>query len=138
MSDTYQAVYDAVRSRFDPIDSGRVIAAIVSCFDFSNARAILQQEFMGVAYEHMRPSVLFRPKVAIDGNQWCALYGDNLQDGIAGFGDTVAEAMVDFDKSFTAFKANQCAATPKKEPLGAEMAGCFEQILKTITDGPND
>lgn len=30
----------------------------------------------------------------------CALYGDNLQDGVAGFGDSPALAMSDFDKSW--------------------------------------
>jgi hypothetical protein len=48
-----------------------------------------------------RPSVLFRPAVFIDGNQWCALYGENLQDGVAGFGDSPAEAMWDFDKNWS-------------------------------------
>lgn len=28
-----------------------------------------------------------------DGNQWCVLWGENLQEGIAGFGDTPEEAM---------------------------------------------
>jgi hypothetical protein len=31
--------------------------------------------------------------VSLDGNQWCALLGGNLQEGIAGFGDTPAEAL---------------------------------------------
>lgn len=43
------------------------------------------------------PSAVYRPALSIDGNQWCALYGANLQDGVAGFGDSPAEAMADFD-----------------------------------------
>jgi hypothetical protein len=35
-----------------------------------------------------------------DGNQWCFLWGDNIQDGVSGFGDTPYEAMIDFDKNF--------------------------------------
>ena len=31
--------------------------------------------------------------VGHDGDQWCALYGENLQEGVAGFGRTPAEAM---------------------------------------------
>jgi hypothetical protein len=31
-----------------------------------------------------------------DGNKWCVLQGDNLQEGIAGFGDTITEALEDF------------------------------------------
>lgn len=49
-----------------------------------------------------RPSAVFRPRLSIDGNQWCALYGDNLQDGVAGFGASPADAMWDFDKTWSA------------------------------------
>ncbi len=27
-----------------------------------------------------------------DGNKWCFLYGENIQEGICGFGDTIYEA----------------------------------------------
>lgn len=52
------------------------------------------------AYDHCRPSVLYRPALSIDGNKWCALYGDNLQDGVAGFGDSPDAAMRDFDEQW--------------------------------------
>jgi len=29
-----------------------------------------------------------------DGDQWCVLYGDNLQEGVAAFGDTMEEAII--------------------------------------------
>lgn len=32
-----------------------------------------------------------------DGDQWCVLYGSNLQEGISGFGDTPDAAMENFD-----------------------------------------
>lgn len=48
----------------------------------------------------MRPSMLLRPRLSIDGNQWCALYGENLQDGVAGFGDSPEAAYADFDKEW--------------------------------------
>ena len=47
-----------------------------------------------------RPSVLFKPKLAKDGNAWIALLGDNLQEGIAGIGDTPSDAMKDFDNNW--------------------------------------
>ena len=31
-----------------------------------------------------------------DGNQWCILLGDNIQEGICGFGDTVEDALYAF------------------------------------------
>jgi len=33
-----------------------------------------------------------------DGNQWCVLYGDDLQSGIAGFGDSPHEAILNWGK----------------------------------------
>lgn len=39
------------------------------------------------------------PKFSRDGNQYCFLYGENLHDGIAGFGDTVEQAMLNFIKA---------------------------------------
>lgn len=57
---------------------------------------IRQEEFLA-AQDRRRPCVLFRPSLYIDGDQWCALYGENLQDGVAGFGDSPALAMADFD-----------------------------------------
>ena len=57
---------------------------------------------ISAAAEHARPSVLFRPTLSIDGNQWCALYGESLQCGVAGFGDSPANAMWDFDRNWNA------------------------------------
>lgn len=53
------------------------------------------------AAERVRPSVLFRPVLSRDGNQWCALLGENLQEGVAGFGKTPDEAMRSFDRAWT-------------------------------------
>jgi len=43
---------------------------------------------------------LLRPKFYQDGDMFCFLYGGNIQDGIAGFGKTAAEAAVDFLNNF--------------------------------------
>lgn len=53
------------------------------------------------AAEQMRPAVSFKPRLSIDGDQWCALYGDDLQSGVAGFGKSPEEAMWDFDKAWS-------------------------------------
>jgi hypothetical protein len=50
-----------------------------------------------VEQERARPFMLLRPRMFPEGNQWCALYGDNIQEGVAGFGDTPASAAVQFD-----------------------------------------
>lgn len=50
--------------------------------------------------ETMRPSVLFKPKLFKDGSAWCMLYGEDLQIGVSGFGDTPALAAKAFDKEW--------------------------------------
>jgi len=60
-----------------------------------------------VQYEMMRPSVLFRPALSLDGDQFCALYGANLQDGCAGFGSTPEEAMLAFDKAWAGSEVSE-------------------------------
>lgn len=44
------------------------------------------------------PHVLMRPRLFIDGGWWCALYGEDLQSGVSGFGASPEEAMKDFDR----------------------------------------
>ena len=50
-------------------------------------------------YEYNLFSML-KPKFGIDGNQHFVLYGENLQEGITGFGDTLYKAILDFNKAF--------------------------------------
>ncbi len=71
----------------------------------SNDSAFLMQRAAEFLYEEhcvrVSPSVVFRPRLSIDGDQWCALYGENLQDGVAGFGSSPEKAMQDFDDAWT-------------------------------------
>ena len=43
---------------------------------------------------------MLKPKLVQDGNQWCVLYGADLQSGIAGFGDTPYTAIIDWNGAF--------------------------------------
>lgn len=72
---------------------------VVQCID----NAVESARYMAVlaAETHMAPHVLMRPKISIDGNHWCALYGENLQDGVCGFGKSPKEAMESFDMAWT-------------------------------------
>lgn len=53
-----------------------------------------------------------------DGNQWSFLYGDNIQDGICGFGDTIDRAAWDFYTNLKTEKEKQGEQKPteKVEP----------------------
>lgn len=82
MSDAYQAIYDA---------------ANLNLGNLSGLHHHITQEIYSISNHMTAPHVLMRPSISIDGNQWCALYGDNIQDGVAGFGDTPEKAMAAFD-----------------------------------------
>lgn len=99
--DSYQPIYDAVRSRISGGNVGDVVAeACRQAFDISHTRAILQEQFCATAMEMARPSVLYKPTLMADGDMWCALLGEDLQVGVAGFGATPADAMTAFDQAF--------------------------------------
>lgn len=66
------------------------------CFAADMAKIAWQE----AAWEQLRPSVVFKPALSKDGNMWCALFGDNLQVGVAGFGETPAKAMYAFDSAW--------------------------------------
>ncbi len=116
MSDIYQATYDAVRSRIHNGDVGAAVESVLREAGIGHyiemAAFSIQEQFL----EFSRPFVTLRPKMFIDGNQWCALYGDNLQDGVTGFGDTPAKAATDFDVNWLAVRATQPNDTKGSAP----------------------
>lgn len=57
---------------------------------------VLNNEYQN-ALEMRRPFMQLRPTLYADGDKWCALYGPDLQIGVAGFGDTPELAARDFD-----------------------------------------
>lgn len=80
MSETYQAVYDAAFRVLDCDLPSRV-----------------QTTLSDLLAMHERPSVLHRPRLYLDGDAWCALYGENIQEGVCAFGFSPEEAMRNFD-----------------------------------------
>jgi len=101
MSDAYQAIYDAVCQRMGHPDIGGAIERVArESFDVSWIKGQAQDAISTLSYELARPFVLLRPKMYPDGNQWCALYGDNIQEGVVGFGDSPELASYEFDKAW--------------------------------------
>ena len=58
------------------------------------------QAWQQAAAAHERPCILWKPRLFVDGNQWCALFGDNIQEGVVGFGDSPDAAMWSFDNEW--------------------------------------
>jgi hypothetical protein len=100
MSDSYQAIYDAVRSKIGNGDIGSAVESAIRDANVGHYFMMAGTEIQQTAAAHAEPSAIYRPKLSIDGNQWCALYGENLQEGVAGFGDSPAAAMRAFDVSW--------------------------------------
>lgn len=72
--------------------------------DDCRQEAILHATLQAINYEaaiRTAPHVIYKPKLFKDGNQWCALLGDNIQEGVAGFGASPSKAMDNFDLNFS-------------------------------------
>jgi hypothetical protein len=69
-----------------PDYNGHIAAAEVNIYEYSIALN--------------KPSYLYKPRLFLDGNRWCALYGEDLQNGVAGFGKSPELAYQDFDKQW--------------------------------------
>ncbi len=52
----------------------------------------------------IKPHILLKPRVFKDRNRWCALYGPNIQEWIAGFGVSRSEACANFDRAWETYK----------------------------------
>lgn len=63
---------------------------------------MLHQEKMNIVIEQAEYNLfsMLKPKIFKDGKQWCVLYGNNIQDGIAGFGDTPYLAILNWNSQW--------------------------------------
>jgi hypothetical protein len=63
-------------------------------------------DFLHEALEHgmLRPSVLYKPRLCQEGNQFCFTLGEWPNGCCVGFGDTVEKAAADFDKNWVSEK----------------------------------
>ena len=104
MSDSYQAIYDAVRSRIHGGDIGSAVESVCrEAFSMaSHHMACVAQDWSIAAVEQQRPCVVFKPTLSRDGSLYCVLFGEDLVQGVAGFGESPALAMTDFDKNWFA------------------------------------
>lgn len=77
-----------------------------------HAADMIKIAWQEAGWEYQRPSVVFKPVLSKDGNMWCALFGENLQEGVAGFGETPQHAMWAFDQAWSS-KNGSHIITPK-------------------------
>ena len=115
MADTYQAVYDAIRSRIGNADIGGAVESALREANLSHYADMASRAAQESAYDAVRPHVLMRPSIGLDGTSWCALYGEDLMNGVAGFGETPAAAMAAFDKAWLTEKTPAAVMAAKAE-----------------------
>jgi len=105
----------------NPEDSNMAANAIC------HAAAMSQEAFRQATEGYGTPSAIYKPKLFVDGNQWCALLGDNLQSGVCGFGSTPYHAMAAFDRAWYAPLPDNAAMTG---PAGVQV---HEPVMQRTT-----
>jgi len=127
--DTYQPIYEAVRSRLSNGDIGQAVQDVLREQNIAHAVEMaalsIAQDVGQAAEAYATPSAIYKPKLSIDGNQWCALYGENLQDGVAGFGDSPGHAMEDFNRNWSAKIQPSVASQSLDATMKREEWPCF-------------
>jgi len=114
--EVFDATYQAAVRAFGSPD---IIGAVERALGGGNIGFQASRAFDVIRDMHCTPSAIYRPSIAPDGNKWCALYGENLAEGVAGFGDTPAEAMADFDAAWH----RKITDTHHQAPLPTEPVG---------------
>lgn len=93
------------------------------------------QAWQQAAAAHERPCVLWKPKLFIDGNQWCALFGENIQEGVVGFGDSPDAAMREFDDAWRKKLAPLPGAQAQPAPSVQDEDAAFRDWLDSEAGG---
>jgi hypothetical protein len=86
------------------------------------ARMAIVEAVGQIAGEYTRPSVIWKPALSREGTMWCALFGENLAEGVAGFGPTPEEAMRDFDRQWMTAKTPAAARALAEKGMPREEA----------------
>jgi len=67
---------------------------------FNEEQRQIQLYYENLNYIATRPSSVYKPRLFKDGDQWCALFGENIQEGVSGFGVSPEKAFLDFDREW--------------------------------------
>lgn len=96
MADSYQAIYDAVRSRISNGDIGQAVADVVrQNFDTSRVMATAENMLYEIKEAMTAPHVLLKPAVTAEDDGWWCRYA-----GVTGWGKTPEAAAKSFDASW--------------------------------------
>lgn len=71
----------------------------VDCCGFTESPPVINIFTGGNSKVEQKPKIKRLPRIFKDGLMWCVLLGDDLQDGVAGFGATPNDAYADFEEN---------------------------------------
>lgn len=68
----------------------------------ASTEMLIEEAELGVAIESAEFNLIrvLSPRISIDGDKWSVVYGENMQDGVCGFGTSPIKAMYDFNKAW--------------------------------------
>jgi len=95
----------------------------------SHAAHMVQNSFQVLAVALEAPHIIENPKFGLDGDQYYFLKGDNIQDGIAGFGPTPKAAAYAFNMAWS----EETAVSPSEIP---QMQGTKDALDKVVIKRP--
>jgi len=99
-----QQAASAIQNAASGIQSSAEMAANAVCYAADSAKTTFIEIAWSIEGALTAPHVLMRPTLTRDGNMYCALYGEDIASGCAGFGETPEGAMADFDRNWKGAK----------------------------------
>lgn len=93
--DTYQPIYDAVRSKIHNGDIGSAVRDALGNTDISFQVNQVKNRAIEAIAQYDTPFIIYKGKLDKRGSEWCANFGD-----IAGWGRSPAEAVEAFNKNW--------------------------------------
>lgn len=74
---------------------------MITLTDYSAQESVVTDTLHAIHLQQCKTVLeILNPKLEIDGNQWCYIWGQMPETYIVGFGDTPFKAMEDFCNSF--------------------------------------
>ena len=82
-----------------------MVKEMTSLDDFYQTRIYEMEMSVAVREHDVAYFGKLNPRLFKDGDQWCCLLGENIQEGVAGFGDTPHKAIMQWNHNLEFEKA---------------------------------
>lgn len=112
----------------DSVSNAKYIEDVAHAFEDGRKKGVEEkQKEQPISAEEVLARAGLKPYK--DGNQWCILAGDNIQEGICGFGDTIEDALYEFLKEVLDLQ---------KEQKPAEKSSMLKILKEHLANTPRE